>query len=198
MSQKATCPPVTVNLDEVVEAVKKNILDEQPAMGKVARVDADVHSIGIRGLGEIRLLEHTLSPGNFVLGFVTIPSVINLATKLMQVGIIFPQVDLALSRGIFSAVTLVGTLLSGGKSFLLGAFLGQFPSTIDAIADMAVVAIASGKGVVVNPRIDLHGLGATPEEELVKLRNDLRKLQGIGRANADMGDTNRAGTRFIH
>lgn len=195
---KATCPPVTVNLDEVVEAVKKNIMDEHPEMGSVKKLDADVHSIGIRGLGEIRLLEHTLSPGNFVLGFVTIPSVINLATKLMQVGIIFPQVDLALSRGIFSAVTLIGTLLSGGKSFLLGAFLGQFPSTIDAIADMAVVAIASGKGVVVNPKVDLHGLGATPEEELVKLRNDLRKLQGIGRANAEMGGVDRGGVRFIH
>jgi hypothetical protein len=197
MSAKAAvCPPVTVNLDEVVEAVKKNILDERPDLGSVAKLDADVHSIGIKGLGEIKLLESNLSPGNFVLGFVTIPSVINLATKLMQVGIIFPQVDLALSRGIFSIVTLVGTLLSGGKSFLLGAFLGQFPSTIDAIADMAVVAIASGKGVVVNPKVDLHGMGATPEEELVKLRNDLRKLQGIGRG--EMSGVDRGGVRFIH
>jgi hypothetical protein len=160
-------------------------------------LDADVHSIGIRGLGEIRLLEPTIHPGNFVLGFVTIPSVVNLATKLAQVGIIFPKIDLALSRGIFAGVTLIGTLLSGGKSFLLGAFLGQFPSTIDAIADMAVTAIASGKGIAVNPNADLHGLGATPEEELLKLRNDLRKLQGVG-SRAEMGGVDRGGVRFIH
>lgn len=196
MSQKATCPPVTVNLDEVVEAVKKNILDERPDLGSVAKLDADVHSIGIRGLGEIRLLEPTIHPANFILGFVTLPSVINLATKLMQVGIIFPKVDLALSRGIFASVTLIGTLLSGGKSFLLGAFLGQFPSTIDAIADMAVTAIASGRGVVVNPNADLHGLGATPQEELMKLRNDLQKLQGVGSGRETMGGVDRGGVRF--
>lgn len=196
MSKAATCPPVTVNLDEVVEAVKKNILDERPDLGSVAKLDADVHSIGIRGLGEIRLMEPSLNTGNFILGFVTLPSVINLATKMMQVGVIFPKVDLALSRGIFAGVTLLGTLLSGGKSFLLGAFLGQFPSTIDAIADMAVTAIASGRGVSVNPNADLHGLGATPEEELLKLRQDLQKLQGVSRS--EMGGVNRGSVSFIH
>lgn len=196
MSQKAACPPVTVNLDEVVEAVKKNILESRPELG-VAKLDADVHSIGIKGLGQIRLVEPTVNPGEFVLGFVTLPSIINLATKLMQVGVIFPKVDLALSRGIFSGVTLVGTLLSGGKSFMLGAFLGQFPSTIDAIADMAVAAIASGRGVAVNANVDLHGLGATPEEELLKLRADLQKLNGMG-ADEEMAGVNRGGVVFHH
>lgn len=196
MSAKAACPPVTVNLDEVVDAVKKNILSEHPELGKVAKIDAEVNSIGIKGLGQIRLVEPSVDPGQFVIGFVTLPSVINLATKLMQVGIIFPKVDLALSRGIFSGVTLVGTLLSGGKSFLLGAFLGQFPSTIDAIADMAVAAIAHGKGVAVNANVDLHGLGATPEEELLKLRNDLQRLQGMGAGDEEMAGVDRGGVVF--
>ena len=198
MSQKATCPPVTVNLDEVVEAVKKNILDERPDLGKVARVDmvdADVKMLGIKGLGQIRLIEPTINSGAFVLGFVTLPSVINFATKLMQVGIVLPKVDLALSRGIFAGVTLVGTLLSGGKSFLLGAFLGQFPSTIDALADMAITAIAKDRIAPVTTAADLKGLGATPEEELLKLRNDLQKLQGAGREMAGVG---RSAVRFHH
>jgi len=198
MSAKAAaCPPVTVNLDEVVEAVKKNILADRPELGRVASLDADVHSIGIKGLGQIRLVEPTVNPGEFIMGFVTLPSLINLATKLMQVGVIFPKVDLALSRGIFSGVTLAGTLLSGGKSFLLGAFLGQFPSTIDAIADMAVAAIASGRGVTVNPNADLHGLGGTPEEELLRLRADLQKLQGAGEEE-EMSGVDRGGVVFHH
>lgn len=189
------CPPVTVNLDEVVKAVKKNILDERPDLG-CEKVNADVHSIGISGLGRIKLVEDSVKPEQFVIGFVTLPSLINLATKMMQVGVIFPKVDLALSRGIFTGVTLVGTLLSGGKSFLLGALLGQVPSTIDAIADMAVAAIASSRGLpAINPNVDLHGLGATPEEELLKLRMDLQALQGVGEM---AGATGRAGVVFHH
>lgn len=194
---KAACPPVTVSLDEVVEAVKKNILDERPDLGKVARVDADVNMIGIKGLGQIRLIEPNINSGAFVLGFVTIPSVINFATKLMQVGIVLPKVDLALSRGIFAGVTLVGTLLSGGKSFLLGAFLGQFPSTIDAIADLAITAIVADRVAPVTTTADLKGLSATPEEELLKLRNDLQKLQGVGRG-VEMAGASRGGVRFYH
>lgn len=188
------CPPVTVNLDEVVKAVKKNILDERPDLG-CKKLDADVHSVGIAGLGKIGLTDGPVKPEQFVIGFVTLPSLINLATKMMQVGVILPKVDLALSRGILAGVTLVGTLLMpSGKSFMLGALLGQVPSTIDAIADMAVAAIASSRGLpAINPNVDLHGLGATPEEELMKLRMDLQALQGVGEM---AGATGRAGVVF--
>src|SRR6185369_17518007 len=124
MPMSSKCPPVTVNMDEVVDTVKAKILSEHPELGKI-KVDGNVHSIGVKGLGAIRLVEPTVDPSSFVIGFVSIPSAINLATKLMQVGVIFPKVDLALSRGIFAGVTLAGTLISGGKSFLLGALLGQ-------------------------------------------------------------------------
>lgn len=178
MSSK--CPPVTVNLDEVVDTVKAKIMSEHPELA-AKKVDANVHSVGIRGLGEIRLVEPNVDPSQFVIGFVSIPSVVNMATKLMQVGVIFPKVDLALSRGIFAGVTLAGTLISGGKSFLLGAFLGQVPSTIDALADIAVAAITKAKaGSAAVQGIDLGGLGATQEEELLKLRSDLMQLQGTG------------------
>lgn len=189
------CPPVTVNLDEVVKAVKKNILDERPDLG-CEKVDANVHSVGIAGLGKIGLTDGAVKPEQFVVGFVTLPSLINLATKMMQVGVILPKVDLALSRGIMAGVTLITTLVvPSGKSFFLGALLGQVPSTIDAIADMAVGAIASSRGLpAINPNVDLHGLGATPEEELLKLRQDLQALQGAG----EMSGTGRAGVVFHH
>lgn len=193
MSSK--CPPVTVNLDEVVDTVKAKILSEHPELGKT-KVDANVHSVGIRGLGEIRLVEPNVDPTQFVIGFVSIPSAVNLATKLMQVGVILPQVDLALSRGIFAGVTLLGTLVSGGKSFLLGAFLGQVPSTIDAVADIALAAIVKAKaGPAAVQGIDLAGLGATQEEELLKLRHDLQALQG---ADEGIGGINRGSVVFHH
>jgi len=93
--------------------------------------------------------------------------------------VILPQADMALARGIATIATLAGTIISGGKSFLLGAFLGQFPTTIDALSDMAVAAIASGRAAT-NPAPAVsglvHGLGASPEDELKKLRQDLQKL----------------------
>jgi len=173
------CPPVTLNVDEVVEAAKQAILKANPSLNG-HEADASVHSVGIRGLGRIAIAEPNINASQFVLGFVTLPSVINFATKLMQVGVLLPQADMAVSRGVAAGLTLVGTLISGGKSFLLGAFLGQFPSTLDAIADVAITAIAKGRGKAVNPNVDLHGLGATPEDELKSLRDDLQKLQGLG------------------
>lgn len=173
MSGKNGCPPVKVNYDEIVEAARKAVIADLP--GRDAPVEANVHQVG--GLGEIRLVERKVDPTEFILGFVTIPSVVNFATKLMQVGVIFPQVDLAVSRGILEGVTLVGTLISGGKSFLLGSFLGQFPSTLDALTDVAVAAVVRARAGA--PAAAAKGMGqAREEEELMKLRRDLERMSG--------------------
>lgn len=169
-----SCPPVTLNIDAVVDAVKEKIMKDNPQLSP----GPAVNSVGVKGLGRIGLVEPEVKADQFILGFVTLPSVVNFATKLMQVGVLLPQADLALTRGGAALATLVATFLTGGKSFLLGAFLGQFPSTLDAIADFGVAALAKNRGVAVNPNVDLHGIGASPDEELKKLRQDLQKLQG--------------------
>jgi hypothetical protein len=177
------CPPVEIELGEVVQAVRKEIFPKGHEV-----VKESVNVAAIQGLGKISLVEPRIDPSNFVLGYVTLPSVINFATKLMQVGIVFPQVDLALSRSLATGATLVGTLISGGKSFLLGAFLGQFPSTLDALADVAIAAIAKGRmkpapgappASTSSMVTSLTGLGAE-EAELRKLRADLERLSGGG------------------
>lgn len=181
MSSK--CPPVTLNVDDVVEAAKAKVLKSCPSFIKNGSeaVEADVHSVGIRGLGKIALVEDQIKPEQFVLGYVTIPTIVNFATKLMQVGLFLPQADMAVSRGAAAGATLIATLISGGKSFLLGAFLGQFPSTLDAIADVAITAIAKGQGKVYSTPAgaSMKGLGAA-EDEILKLREDLQKLSGLG------------------
>lgn len=198
MSSK--CPPVTLNVDEVVEAVKKKVLASCPSLAKNEgeTVNADVHYVGIRGLGKIALVEDQIKPDQFVLGYVTIPTVVNFATKLMQVGLILPEADMAVSRGIAAGLTLVGTLISGGKSFLLGAFLGQFPSTLDAIADVAIAAIAKGQGKTYSPSSapTLKGLGAE-EDEIRKLREDLMKISGLG-TETEYEGAQMQGVRFIN
>lgn len=174
MSQKG-CPPVKVNYDEIVEAARKAVLADLP--GRDAPVEAEVNQVS--GLGAIRLVEAKIDATEFILGFVTVPSVVNFATKLMQVGVIFPQVDLAVSRSILEGVTLIGTLLSGGKSFILGSFLGQFPSTLDAITDVAVAAVTKARAGV--PGAAAKGMGqAREEEEVMKLRRDLERMSGAG------------------
>lgn len=174
------CPPVTLNVDAIVDAAKQAVLKECPSIG---RGETAVESVNrVSSLGAVRLVEDKVDPMNFVLGFVTIPSAVNFATKLMQVGVILPQVDMAISRGTATGLTLVATLLSGGKSFLLGSLLGQFPSTLDALADVAISAIVSAKGKTYVPPAgqSVKGLGQTPEEELQKLRKDLERLSGLG------------------
>lgn len=179
MSSK--CPPITLNVDEVVEAAKAKVLKSCPSFMKNGEdaVDAEVHSVGVRGLGKIALMEPQVNVGQFAIGFVTIPSVVNFATKLMQLDMFLPKADMAVSRGIATGLTLIGTLLSGGKSFLLGALLGQIPTTIDALGDVAITAIAKAKAVVPAAPAVTKGLGAA-EDEILKLREDLQKLTGLG------------------
>ena len=169
MSKKG-CPEVKVNYDAIVDAAKVAVLEECPGLARKP-VQADVNR-----MGEIRLAESSIDSGQFIIGYVTIPTVVNFATKLMQLGIIFPQVDMAISRSVAEGATLLATLLSGGKSFLLGSFLGQFPSTMDALADVGIAAIVKSRGVTSAPAV--KGLGASPDEELLKLRRDLERLSG--------------------
>ena len=169
MSKKG-CPEVTVNYDAIVDAAKLAVLEECPGISRKP-VNAEVHK-----MGEIRLVEPNVDYANFMIGYVTIPTVVNFATKMMQLGIVFPKVDMAISRSVVQGVTLLATLISGGKSFLLGSFLGQFPTTIDALADVGIAAIVKAFGLSSVQAI--KGLGASPEEELLKLRRDLEKLSG--------------------
>ena len=171
MSKKG-CPEVKVNYDAIVDAAKNAVLEECPSF-----VEAEVNK-----MGEIRLAEPNINATQFVFGYVTIPTVVNFATKLMQLGIFFPKVDLAVSRGVTELITLGATLLSGGKSFLLGAFLGQFPSTMDALTDVGIAAIQKAR----MGNTSVKGLGASPEEELLKLRRDLEKLSGLGQEREDV------------
>ena len=184
MSSKS-CPPVTLNVDEIVKAAKDKVMKSCPSFMKNSEgVEADVNSIGIKGLGKIALMESQLNIGEFVLGYATIPSVVNIATKMMQVGVLPFQADMAVSRSIATGMTLIGTLLSGGKSFLLGALLGQVPTTIDSLGDIAITAFMKAKGIVPAP---LKGLGAA-EDEILKLREDLQKLTGLGTATEYAGE----------
>lgn len=178
-----TCPPVTVNVDAVVEAAKKLVLAECPAL---AKRESEEH-VNFIGLGPVRLAEPQIKPTMFITGFVAVPAVVNFATKLMQVGVIpmLPQVDLAVSRSIASGVTLAACLLSGGKSFALGALLGQIPSTLDAIADVAVAAVVkmrAGAGAPLPQAPSTPGVSGLGSEadELRKLQHDLQRLQGPG------------------
>ncbi|MGH9390485.1 MAG: hypothetical protein ACRD1Z_12780, partial [Vicinamibacteria bacterium] len=60
---KSKCPPVTLNVDEVIEAAKDKVLKSCPSLGKLDEsVEADVHAVGIRGLGRIALIEEQLKP----------------------------------------------------------------------------------------------------------------------------------------
>ena len=169
------CPPVKVNMNAVIDAAAEKVVSQ---IGE-AKMPV-VQSATVSGIGKIMgFVPAHLDGTEFVLGYVTLPSVINFATKLAQLGILFPKVDLALSRGGLLGATLIAHLFTGGKSFLLGSFLGQFPSALDSIADVAVAAIVKskgGKGVK-----GINGLGASAEETQLKLlRENLEKLSGMG------------------
>lgn len=170
-----SCPPVKVNMSAVIDAAAEKVVAQ---IGE-AKLPV-VQSATVSGIGKIMgFVPAHLDGTEFVLGYVTLPSVINFATKLAQLGIIFPKVDLALSRGGALGVTLLAHIFTGGKSFLLGSFLGQFPSALDSIADVAVAAIVKSKGA---PGVKgISGLGASAEETQLKiLRENLEKLSGVG------------------
>jgi hypothetical protein len=81
----------------------------------------------------------------FTLGILTVPSVVNFSTKLASIpGLVTDRgIDTAISRGVASVITLGVHLLTGGSSFGLGSFLGQVPSTLDSLADIAIGEIAA-------------------------------------------------------
>lgn len=164
--RKTTCPPVTVNVDAIVDAVKESMIGARP------EIEADVNSHRVRGLGIIKGLVPSASDFNgttFVLGYSLVPPVISFVSRLADEGVILTKIDKTLFQGVATGVTLIAQLLTG-KSFLLGALIGQIPLTLDSLAGMAVNAVKTAKG--------LKGLGATPDEELQKLRMDLERLSG--------------------
>ena len=171
------CPPVTINVDAIVDRVKSSILGDAPPQESV--VEGSAHRIA--GLGKIGFVPDHLDGTNFVLGFVTLPSITNFATKLADAGVVLPQVAITLTRPIITGITFLAHLFTGGKSsFLLGSFLGMFPSTLDTLAGVAVNAIAKKE------IYKASGLGASSEEQqLVKLRQDLERLQGLGDQMSD-------------
>jgi hypothetical protein len=178
MSKKG-CPRVKLNYDEIVDAAKDAVLAEYPSLAHNP-VEAEVNK-----MGALRLVEPNIDSTQFVIGYVTIPTVVNFATKMMQLGIVFPQVDMAVSRIVAGGVTLLATLLSGGKSFLLGSFLGQFTSTMDALTDVGISAIVKARQEQSGSQV--KGIGASPEEELLKLRRDLERLSGpVGEVSREM------------
>lgn len=169
------CPPVTVNIDKIVEAVKQSIVESKPEV-----VEGSVHAL--------KLVPSSIKPQNFIFGYVTVPTVVNFATKLMHFGVPF-KIDMGLSRGLALGATLGGTILAGGDSFLLGALLGQFPSVMDTLANVAVDAILPDKAKIETAAQAIQpapaaataaakGLGYSEEEELRKLRTDLQRLSG--------------------
>jgi hypothetical protein len=174
------CPPVKVNMKEVVDAAADKVISQ---IGE--KNLPGVHSATVSGIGKIvGFVPGHLDGTEFILGYVTLPSVINFATKLAQLGIVFPQIDLAVSRGGALGLTLLAHVFTGGKSFLLGSFLGQFPSALDSLADVAVAAIVKSKGGKAVKGI--NGLGASAEETQLKiLRENLEKLSG---SPGGMGD----------
>jgi len=185
MNGKQQCPPTKVNFDDIVEAATKAVLKGLPSC-KTPPVAGSVNVLGVK------LAESPLKPVELVLGFATLPQVVNFATKLSQVGVLLPQVDLGISRGVALGGTLLATVLSGGSSFLVGALVGQIPTTMDSLFDIFISPIVRARlapqapppAVPAQGGSSQAGIGATDEEQLRKLREDLERMSG-----AEVGDT---------
>lgn len=140
------------------------------------------------GLGQIRLIPPSgqFKGGQFALGLLVLPSVINLASRLSENDILIPKANRAAVLGGTAVVTLGAHLLTGGKSFLLGALVGQIPNALDALATEAI-ASAKGPAAIAPAPSEISGvLGqTTEEEELAVLREELESLSGSPRRNGN-------------
>lgn len=127
-------------------------------------------------LGMIKFVPTTFDGTKFALGLLTLPNLFALATRLSEANVLLPRMNRAAASGGLVAATLVTHLVTGGKSFLLGAFVGQLPSFFDALAVEVIGAMGAAP-------VALKGLGATAEEqELAKLRNELERLGAVDSA----------------
>jgi hypothetical protein len=148
-------------------------------------------------LGQIKVIPSgkDFNGVEFTVGIVTIPAVVNLATSLAEKGIIFPKMSKPLSRGLAAGLTLVGHIgasmaMKKPSSFLLGAFLGQVPTALDALGQLAVEEIQKAQG----PAKALEGrrrmgaipiaaapnVGQTEEQQLMRLREELERASVSG------------------
>lgn len=179
MSKKGcpACPEVEVDMSKVVAQVKREILSEAAEPAPTAEVN----------VMSFRLMPSSsdFSGNKFLLGYVTLPTVINLGAKLADAGVLFPQIDAVYVRGGAVLATAVTHVLTGGKSFLLGSLLGQLPMVMDDIANFAVEKIKSRQ--IVAPEVPaaaapaVKGIGNV-DAEVLKLRDELNRIQmnGLG------------------
>lgn len=166
MSKKG-CPPVEVNLDAVVEAVKKDLLGEQPEV---------VEEVQMRSLAGIRFLPSSFNGNEFALGFISVPSIVTFGSKLADAGVLLPHVAQSTSRAIALGLTIAAHLGLGARSFTLGAVMGQVPTALDSMADMLVDWLSTKTGAAPAPA----PAGIGDDSELLKLRQDLEQLSMEG------------------
>lgn len=175
-------------LDSMKRSIKRELTKDLSNLVKGTRMGTPVKQNRQMGLGQIRLIPAAgqFKGGQFALGLLAVPSVINLASRLSENDILIPRANRAAVLGGTAGVTLAVHLLTGGKSFLLGAFVGQIPSALDAVAT-EVIASAKGVPAIAPPAPDsgVSGvLGQTSEEqELQVLREELESLSGRRNGN---------------
>jgi hypothetical protein len=174
---KPSCSELSVDLGDALDALKKDIKKE-------IRRDLEMEQVHrMTGLGNIKFVPTAgeFSAVEFGAGIITIPASASFLTKLAAMpGVIAADgVAPALSRSILFALTTVGNLLTGGKSFLTGAMVGQIPSLLDILADWGASKIAAPK------MAGMGRLGQTSEEEeLRRLRQELERLSGLRESDA--------------
>lgn len=174
--KKNGCPAVEVDLGQVENAVVDRVLNE---MGSEKE---SVSALRVVPTGS------DFKGGDFVLGYISIPAVVNFATKLSDADVLLPRVDMALSRSVLTVATLGAHVLTKGKSFLLGALLGQVPTTLDALAEKAVAHLKQRQ---------MAGRIGTTQDEVSRLRRELEELQGV-RSGSGNGAPAMSGVRFQH
>lgn len=165
---KPSCNELSVDLGDALDTVKSEIKQE-------LREELEMESMHrMTGLGNIKLVPSAgeFSAVEFGAGIITIPAVSSFLVKLAAMPKMIADAGIhpAISRGVFFGVTTIANLLTGGKSFLTGAMVGQVPGLLDTLADWGVSKIGAPA---------MAGIGQTSEEEeLRKLRSELERLSG--------------------
>lgn len=167
-------------MSKVVKQVKHEILSET----------AEGPLVDVNMFGNMRLTppSGSFDGTKFLIGYISLPTVINFGAKLADAGVLFPQVDAIYTRGGAVIVTLAAHLLTGGKSFLLGSLLGQLPMVMDDLANVAVTAIKRRQIAPQLPQAAVKGIGDV-DQQVLELRDQLNRVQmrgtpGNGRAMA--------------
>lgn len=185
MSKKAcpACPEVEIDMSKVVKQVKFELLSEADE----AKPKAEVHMLSMGGF-RLAPTAGSFEPTHFLLGYVSIPTIVNFGAKLADAGVLFPQVNAAYVRGGALVATLAVHVLTGGKSFLLGTVLGELPGVMDDLANIAVTAIKQRQVAPAAPAATptaaaanaaVAGLGDV-DAQVLKLRDQLNRIQMNG------------------